>query len=292
MSEANQSVVEQLRRARDTEDDLSAALQAHLRVSSPGELRDRLAQRLTEVQLEQASLTRRLSSLEPGPSPLDIGVALATLPLRAGLGVARLALAPALAAVRLPLEMLLGGGGGEPDPAVRHASAEQRAAAVFGSLQRTAESSGDAVTASLAERARAGAERTLSLLDGGPPEPQPRPPRRPPPTRPAPRGNGGSPPEPTPPAPPIPDEQQHVSEEATVVAEFAEQGAEEGAGAEVSVEEPWDGYGRMKAQDIIARLDSESDEVVAVVQLYETFHRKRQTVLRAAERRLKVGPEG
>jgi hypothetical protein len=289
MSEANERVVEQLRRARDAGDDLSAAVQAHLRAVSPGDMRDRLVQRQSEVQLERSSIARRLSSLQPSPSPLDLGFALATLPLRAGLGLARLALAPARAAVKL---VLLGGEGGEPDPAARHASAEQRAVTVFGSLQRTAETTGDVATAALAERARASAERAQSLLDGGPPQPEPRAPRRPPPTRPAPRANGGSPPEATPPAPPIPDEQQHVSEEATVVAEFAEQGAEEGAGAEVSVEEPWEGYRRMKAQDIVARLGSETDEVVAVVQLYETFHRRRQTVLRAAERRLKVGPEG
>jgi hypothetical protein len=42
----------------------------------------------------------------------------------------------------------------------------------------------------------------------------------------------------------------------------------------------------------VDRLTAETDEVVAVVQLYEGSHRKRQTVLRAAERRLKVGPGG
>ncbi|HEX8854493.1 MAG TPA: hypothetical protein VF752_02760, partial [Thermoleophilaceae bacterium] len=160
MTEANERVVEQLRRARDTGDDLSAAVQAHLRAAGPGELRDALAQRLREVELERSSITRRLSSLEPGPSPLEIGVTIATLPLRIGLGVARLALAPARAAVKLPLEMLLGAGGGEErDPPERHAAAERRAASTFASLERLADDSGDASTAVLAERAAAAAER-------------------------------------------------------------------------------------------------------------------------------------
>src|SRR5436309_12999438 len=41
------------------------------------------------------------------------------------------------------------------------------------------------------------------------------------------------------PPPPLVEEPAHVSEEPVVVEEFAEPGAEEGAGASVTVDEPW-----------------------------------------------------
>jgi hypothetical protein len=86
-------------------------------------------------------------------------------------------------------------------------------------------------------------------------------------------------PEPPPPA--------HVSREAELVEAFADPGAEEGAGATVRIEEPWEGYGRMTADDVIARLVAVSREELAAVALYEGAHRNRRTVLAAAERRLR-----
>ena len=91
-------------------------------------------------------------------------------------------------------------------------------------------------------------------------------------------GNGAAPP----PAP-SPPAASHVSEEPELVAEF---GDPEEAGAEVEIAEPWEGYDRMKVADIEQRLVDASDELVVVVQLYEANGRNRQTVLRAAERRL------
>jgi hypothetical protein len=80
----------------------------------------------------------------------------------------------------------------------------------------------------------------------------------------------------------VPEEPPHVSEEPVVVAEVADPGAEDGAGAQVSVAEPWEGYRQMKAREIIARLEDASPEEVAVVQLYEGMNRRRKTVLEAA----------
>jgi hypothetical protein len=80
----------------------------------------------------------------------------------------------------------------------------------------------------------------------------------------------------------VPDEPEHVSEEPVVVAEVADPGAEDGAGAQVSVAEPWEGYRRMKAGEVIARLESATPEEIAVVQLYEGMNRRRKTVLEAA----------
>jgi hypothetical protein len=79
---------------------------------------------------------------------------------------------------------------------------------------------------------------------------------------------------------------EHVSEEATVVAASADRGAEDGAGAEVEVEQPWPGYTKMRALDIIEHLVAEPDAVLSVVLLYEQEHRGRRTVLDAAEHEL------
>jgi hypothetical protein len=89
--------------------------------------------------------------------------------------------------------------------------------------------------------------------------------------------------EPEPPAPP-----EHVDEEPVLTGEFAEEGAEDGAGAEVHVDEPWEGYGEMKAPEVSARLASASNIELAAVQLYESSHRKRSSVLRDVEKRLRT----
>jgi hypothetical protein len=76
----------------------------------------------------------------------------------------------------------------------------------------------------------------------------------------------------------------HVGEDAEVVAEAAEAGAEDGAGAEVAVSEPWPGYDSMQAADIEDRLTVEGAETAAAVSLYESSRRGRATVLEAASR--------
>lgn len=79
----------------------------------------------------------------------------------------------------------------------------------------------------------------------------------------------------------------HISEEPQFVEAFAEPGAEEGAGASVHVEEPWKGYGRMTASDVVARLSDATPEELAAVALYEGRHRARRTVLAAAQHQLR-----
>ena len=80
--------------------------------------------------------------------------------------------------------------------------------------------------------------------------------------------------------------QAHVSTEPQFVEAFAEPGAEEGAGASVRVQEPWKGYGKMTASEIIACLDGATREALADVALYEGLHRRRRTVLARARRLL------
>jgi hypothetical protein len=89
------------------------------------------------------------------------------------------------------------------------------------------------------------------------------------------------------PEPPPPQEPVHVSEEPELVQEVAERGAEDGAGAAVTVDEPWPGYARMTAKQVIERLADATPAELAAVQLYESFNRDRQTVRAAADRNLK-----
>jgi hypothetical protein len=81
---------------------------------------------------------------------------------------------------------------------------------------------------------------------------------------------------------PDPPEPVHVSEEPVLVAEVAEAGAEDGAGAELSVAEPWDGYDAMTAAEIRRRLREADAATAAAVRLYEAANKGRSTVLAAA----------
>jgi hypothetical protein len=92
--------------------------------------------------------------------------------------------------------------------------------------------------------------------------------------------------------PAIVQEPLHVSEEPELVREEAEPGAEDGAGAQLTVIEPWSGYTRMNARDVIARARQASPAELATVRLYEARHRSRQTVLAAVDRQLKLSGGG
>ena len=105
----------------------------------------------------------------------------------------------------------------------------------------------------------------------------------PPIDEPAPAPPESAPPEPVA-APPTAEQPAHVSEEPEVVAETAETGAEDGAGAEVDVDQPWPGYDEMTAPDIEDRLQAEGPETSAAVSLYEASHKGRASILEAASR--------
>ena len=141
-----------------------------------------------------------------------------------------------------------------------------------------------------AEAARLGIE----LL--GPDEPPPDFARRSPPGPQGDAGNGRPPEAPdieaatvvdAPPA--VPDEliPDHVDEEVVLVAETAEEGAEDGAGPELHVDPPWDGYDRMTAATIRDRLVAATAAEAAAVELYEATGKSRRSVLEAAERALR-----
>ncbi|MBV9820437.1 MAG: hypothetical protein JOZ07_19075 [Solirubrobacterales bacterium] len=85
---------------------------------------------------------------------------------------------------------------------------------------------------------------------------------------------------------PEPVEPVHVSEDAELVEESAEPGAAEGAGAQVRVSEPWEGYGELRAKDVVDRLGAASTAELAAIELYEMAGRGRKTVIAAAQREL------
>ena len=83
------------------------------------------------------------------------------------------------------------------------------------------------------------------------------------------------------------EEPVHVDTEPELVAEFAEPGAEEGAGPEIHVDEPWHGYRKMRVADIRDRVTVANTAELAVIQLYESNNRGRTSILDAVERRSK-----
>ena len=112
------------------------------------------------------------------------------------------------------------------------------------------------------------------------------------PAPPAPTPEETAPPAPTPeapaPAPSLFASTGHIDDEAELVEETADPGAEDGAGAQLRIAEPWDGYRTMKAADIIDRLATASPEELAAVELYELAERNRKSVVAAAQRALKL----
>ncbi len=98
-------------------------------------------------------------------------------------------------------------------------------------------------------------------------------------------------PEAAPPPQPVP-EPAHVSEEPELVLESAEPGAEDGAGASVTVLEPWEDYERLAARQVVDRLAVATPEELAAVELYESAHRSRRTVLEAVQRQLRSSSGG
>ena len=82
------------------------------------------------------------------------------------------------------------------------------------------------------------------------------------------------------------DEPEHVSEEAVLVAESADVEIADGIHTDLNVAEPWKGYKKSNAQEVIESLATCNTAQLAIVRLYESTHRARKTVLEAADREL------
>lgn len=98
-----------------------------------------------------------------------------------------------------------------------------------------------------------------------------------------PLGSGATTEAPPPPAVPEP----HIETEDELVASSSDAGAEDGAGAQIGIGEPWVGYRGMHAPEIVDRIALADTAELALVQLFEAANRNRVTVIRAVEDRLK-----
>jgi outer membrane biosynthesis protein TonB len=135
------------------------------------------------------------------------------------------------------------------------------------------------------------------------PEPPAAPAPEPPAPPPAPPVEPVAPPEPPPAAavPPVPapgptestsidiglEPEEHSPDERELVEEFADPGAEDGAGASLRVEPPFEGYDALRAPDVIAHLRSADLAELGETELYERTHRGRRTVLEAITREIR-----
>lgn len=296
------TLVHYLREARTTERDLVLVLSAHIVATPIGEHRSRLEAHLDETRRHERLVARRLAELEPEPDPVRQVLSLAAAPLEFGLGVALGATRAMLSVAAAPLAIFRRDETTDADRVLRNirveAASEALEVATYTAIERLASAEGDEQTAELAAQIREDEERMLAYLRkaAGSVAAEMADPRishfvsREPSTP----SNGDEPPPkyeirdtkyetPEPAVDPI-----HVSEEPELVMESAEPGAEDEPGPEIHVEEPWEGYDRMKAAEIEARLRDASDELAAVVRLYELSHKRRQTVITAAERRLRA----
>jgi hypothetical protein len=61
------------------------------------------------------------------------------------------------------------------------------------------------------------------------------------------------------------------------------QATDDSPGPEIRIDEPWPGYRKLRAPDIVDRLEAADEATKAMVRLYESGHRKRRTVLAATE---------
>jgi hypothetical protein len=78
------------------------------------------------------------------------------------------------------------------------------------------------------------------------------------------------------------------ADEPELVATIAEDGAEKGPGPELNVVEPWEGYRQLTAPELLKRLQDATAEEAAAIQLYESVHKKRRSILDAASRRIET----
>jgi hypothetical protein len=83
--------------------------------------------------------------------------------------------------------------------------------------------------------------------------------------------------------PVFPEPPVEVEEE--LVEQVAERGAETTPGAEIDIDEPWEGYDRMKVAEIRERLMNEATPATAgMVEIYERANKARKQVIDASEK--------
>ena len=312
MSSATETIIDYLRDAESQEQASLSLLEGHLRGAPPGPYRSASRRHLEETRRHAHQVGERL---------VDLGATRGTLGTLITLGEAVAGRVIGLATAPLGLLVSRTRADAMLRNAEDAIASEAREAAIYEALERLAEEAGDQATASLARGIREDEERFLGELHellpgladrvareriGSRPKPAPEPSRReepvaPPPPRPAAGTNGG--PVHTERETPHHDRAERLREarrqapktpDGPTAAQAAQLRREEsdevveteGAadpGPEIHVDEPWEGYGAMKAGEVVRRLKSSDPATRAMVRLYEQQTKKRKSILSATE---------
>jgi ferritin-like metal-binding protein YciE len=152
---AREMLIQYLNEAHATEEALVRTLQAHVALTPRGPYRDLLENHLEETRGHARALERRLADLGAGSSLVS-----------ATLGLAQSVLGQVLALSKGPLDVLRGHGGEEKllKNAKDECATEALEIATYDALETLAREAGDSATAELAARHRADEERMLAAL--------------------------------------------------------------------------------------------------------------------------------
>ena len=141
MSQSKQKVVQYLNEAHATEVSLTRVLQSQIAMTPRGSYRKALEQHLEETRDHAQRVQKRLSDLDVGNNPLQVAV-----------GAAEVAIGQVLALAKTPLDLVRGSGGEEKvlKNAKDACATEALEIATYTALERLARSVGDTTTADLA----------------------------------------------------------------------------------------------------------------------------------------------
>jgi ferritin-like metal-binding protein YciE len=278
---AKGKIIQYLNEALATERALVTTLQAHIAMTPQGPYRRLLQRHLRETRAHAAAIDERLSAYGPTGSLLT-----------ATIGLAETVIGQALTLAKGPLDLLRGGPDTEEKQlknAKDECATEALEIATYDALEALAEAAGDSETAKLAREHRAEEERMLADLRALIPDLT--------------RAVLGDEPryEVADTTPELPIESYDELNAGQVVARLSDLTQAELAGVlayeranrnrrtvveraeALTATEPWAGYDEADVAEILARLD---EAIAGSVRDYESRHRRRVTILEAAQREL------
>jgi ferritin-like metal-binding protein YciE len=277
---AKGKIIQYLNEALATERALVTTLQAHIAMTPHGPYRRLLQRHLRETRAHAAAIDDRLSAYGPTGNLLT-----------ATIGLAETVIGQALSLAKGPLDLLRGQDTDEKQlkNAKDECATEALEIATYDALEALSEAAGDSETARLAREHRGDEERMLADLRALIPEL-------------ARAVLGGEPrDEVADTSPELPIESYDELNAGQVVARLSDLSQAELAAVlayeranrnrrtvveraeALTASEPWAGYDEADVAEIVARLD---EAIAASVRDYESRHRRRVTILEAAQREL------
>jgi ferritin-like metal-binding protein YciE len=155
MSDRERKIAQHLREAHSMEEALTSVLTSQIAMTPRGGYRNALQSHLRETRDHAKRVQRRLSELEQGGSPVELGI-----------GLVQGAIGQALALGKAPLDLLRGGG--REEKLLRNArddcATEALEIATYTAIEQLARSLRDTETASLATSIRGDEEKMLDRL--------------------------------------------------------------------------------------------------------------------------------